>query len=541
MSASHRPAGTRQDVGISRRGVVTGAAAAAAVSTLPLQLLQAAPAEAAYLPPVRHYRSTPLPSTAVRHLANRFAYGYTPALRREMNRAGGPAAWFEHQLNPAGIDDSAAAAFTSWFPNMRGSAPSQWDTNLRTMGYAYQVSADVARWSLLRRMYSRRQVLEVMTEFWLNHLHVYSLADLTWLWRFDYDATIRRHALGRFDAMLKAAIVHPTMLTYLDGDRSTAMRTPSGAVENLNENLGRELLELHTVGREAGYTEAMVKDSARILTGWSIDRFGSWAYGYDPSTHYTGPVRVLGFEHANADRDGRAVLQQYLHYLAHHPATAQRIARKLALRFVSDSPSQSLVDDLARVFSRSGTDIKATLRALVAHPEFKGAVGSKVRTPTDDVCATFRVLGARITEPVDTTDAAKAVFYLSRSVGQTPFGWGPPDGFPQTAGAWSTPGRMMGSFHMHHTTAGHWYPRTGVRYRPHASWLPERRIRFDAFVDHLCRVLHGRPSTSRILGAASICVDIAPGEVIHRDHLLIKWRMPFLLGLLLDTPQHLTK
>ena len=541
MSASHRPAVPRQDAGITRRGVVTGAAAAAAVTALPLSVIRAAPAEAAYLPNVRPYRDTPLPSTAVRHMANRFAYGYTPGLRREMNSAGGARAWFEKQLQPASIDDTTASTFASWYPNMRGSASSQWDANLRTMGYAYQVSADIARWSMLRRIYSRRQVLEVMTEFWLNHLHVYNFADLTWLWRYDYDATIRRHALGRYDAMLQAAIVHPTMLTYLDADKSSVRRTSSGTVEKINENLGRELLELHTVGREAAYTEDMVKDSARILTGWTIDRFGSWSYGYDPDIHFTGPVKVLGFTHANGDRDGRAVLRAYLQYLAHHPATAQRIARKLAVRFVSDSPSQQLVDHLAAVFTKSGTDIKATLRALVDSAEFSDSVGAKVRTPTDDVCATFRVLGARINRPDDLQDAAKAIFYLSRTVGQTPFGWGPPDGFPQTAAAWSTPGRMMGSFHMHHTTAGHWYPRTGVTYRPHDSWLPQPRIRFDAFVDHLCRVLHGRPSTSRILGAASIAVEVAPSELVDRDSLLVKWRMPFLIGLLLDTPQHLMK
>src|SRR5690606_39213187 len=117
---------------------------------------------------------------------------------------------------------------------------------------------------------------------------------------------------------------------HLDTWTSTR-RTP-------NENHGRELLELHTVGRAAGYTEAMVRDSARILSGYTIDAGRTWRPSYDPGRHATGPVQVLGFRHANADADGRAVTEAYLRYLARHPATARRIARKLAVRFVSDRP-----------------------------------------------------------------------------------------------------------------------------------------------------------------------------------------------------------
>lgn len=202
-------------------------------------------------------------------------------------------------------------------------------------------------------------------------------------------------------------------------------------VELINENLGREQLELHTVGRATGFTEDMVKDSARILTGWTIDRLRSWAYAYEPSIHFTGPVQVLDFSRANADRDGRGVLSAYLSYLAHHPATADRIARKLAVRFVSDEPSQRLVDHLAQVFLSSGTDLKATLKALVRDPEFKGSAGRKVRAPTDDLCATVRALGATIVEPSTDNSAARAIYHISSQMGQTPFGWGRPTCSPR--------------------------------------------------------------------------------------------------------------
>lgn len=540
MSSASSSDPAQTGVPLPRRGVIAGAVAAGAVAAgAAATVATAAPAAAddlsakQYLPKPRRYHRTTAPSDAVRHMANRFAYGYTPALGREIRKAGGPEAWFAKQLNYQKIPDRKADAFDSWFPSRHKPAKWSYEQGAKGVGYVLEAVNNHGRWALLRRVYSNRHVHEVMTEFWLNHLHVFGGADLTWLYRTSYDKLIRKHALGRFDQMLQAAITHPTMLLYLDADLSTK--------EAINENLGRELLELHTVGRNAGYSEAEVKDSARILTGYHVDRFHSWKVGYQPARHYTGSVRVLGFNSPNSAADGRNVLKAYLRYLAHHPATAQRIARKLAVRFVSDTPSQGLVDDLARVFQNSGTDIKKTLRALVAHPEFKRSAGKKVRTPTEDLVATLRVLGVQIKKPKRPDDAANAIFYLSRTMGQVPFGWGPPDGFPDVAGAWSSAARMMGSFHAHYVLAGGFYPRRGVSYRRDASWLPQKRIRFDQFVDHLCRVLHGRPSTSLMLGAACIAADMKPADVVTASHPLIQFKMQRLLGILLDSPQFLTR
>lgn len=530
--------------------LLPSAAATSAVSprTSSGQALQAELAAATpYLPAVRPYRDTRFADAATRHMTSRFAYGYTPQLRREVRAAGGPQAWFEQQLRPGSIPDTTADAIASWFPTRTLSAAEHFQQANSTTGHFALTTGNHARWTLLRRTYSNRQLHEVLSEFWLNHFHVHGLADLTWLWRTDYDNVIRGHALGRFDEMLQAAIVHPCMLTYLDADLSIISRrtTGSGVVietDQVNENLGRELLELHTVGGGGTtYGEADVRSSAYILTGYRIDRFDSWADSYDPSAHFTGPVRALDFTDANTDRDGRAVLSRYLRYLAHHPATAQRIARKLAVRFVSDNPSSGLVDQLAQVFTRSGTDIKETLRALVSHPDFEASAGKKVRTPSEDLVATLRVYGVDITRPQREADAANAIYYLSKNLGQAPFGWERPDGFPDSGSAWSSAARMMGSFHIHYALAAGFYPSTGVNYRPKASWLPEQRIRFDQFVDHLCRTLHGRPSTRLILGAACIATDMRPGDIITRDHVLINYRMPRLLGILLDTPAHMTR
>jgi uncharacterized protein (DUF1800 family) len=402
--------------------------------------------------------------------------------------------------------------------------------------------ADHGRYAMLRRAYSTHQVEEVMTEFWENHLHIYGETDMSWLWRQDYNRLIRKHALGRFDQMLQDAIPHPSMMTYLAGDLSMMdRRKPGAGVPELNENLGRELLELHTVGRTGGYSEAQVTDSARILTGFFCDRFKTWDYTYEPSRHWTGQVNVMDFASPNAALDGRPVLHAYLQYLAHHPATAQRIARKLAVRFVSDTPSDTLVNDLATVFHDSGTDIKATLNALVSHPEFAQSVGTKIRTPTEDLTQTIRAFGVSINKPSTDADAANAMYFISKSAGQFPFGWGPPDGFPDNGPIWSSASRLMGAYHIHYTLAGGFWPKSGVVYRSHESWLPQPSLRFDEFVDHLCRELHGMRSTSLLLGAACIAVEQQPSDIVDADHVLVKYRMAKLLGILLDTPQHLTR
>jgi uncharacterized protein (DUF1800 family) len=540
---SRRAATAPATSGLSRRGVIAGAAAtAAAAATVTLTAGEAEASAKLYLPKTRSYSATHIPTVATRHMASRFAYGYTPKLGREITAAGGPVPWFTKQLDPDSISDATADGFDTWFETRNTAPVDSYAKAIHGSGWIADAMAGNGRWSMLRRAYSNRHVLEVMTEFWENHLHIYADADMQWLWRTDYDRLIRSHALGRFDEMLQDAIVHPSMLTYLDGDLSMIDRskTPEGASE-LNENLGRELLELHTVGRTAGYTEAQVTDSARILTGYYIDRFKTWEYSYEPDRHYTGEVTVMDFTRANTSRDGREVLQAYLQYLAHHPATAQRIARKLAVRFVSDDPSTGLVNELADVFTSSGTDITATLKALVAHPEFEQSVGMKIRTPTEDLIQTIRAFGVKISKPTSDADAANSLYNVSKGAGQVPFGWGPPDGFPDNGPIWSSASRLMGSYHIHYTFAGGFYPRSGITYRPHASWLPEKQLRFDEFVDHLCRELHGQRSTRLLLGAACIAVDQQPGDQVDADHVLVKYRMAKLLGILLDTPQHMTR
>jgi uncharacterized protein (DUF1800 family) len=308
-----------------------------------------------------------------------------------------------------------------------------------------------------------------------------------------------------------------------------------------NENLGRELLELHTVGRAAGYTETDVKNSARILTGYRVDQWKTWGVSYDPNSHWTGPVTVLGFSHANAAADGRPVTEAYLRYLAHHPSTARTIARKLAVRFVSDAPSDGLVNHLAQVYLANATAIVPVLKALVASAEFARSAGAKMRTPEEDLVATYRALGVRVGRPTAGESAANAMLWQTQSIGLRPFGWTRPDGRPDRADAWSSVSRMLNSFDVHQTMSGGWWPKKDAVYLRPVQWLPGRRVRFDRLVDHMSRKILGRPATAVLQRAASQATGYAATTVITADHPLVRWKMPRLVTVLLDSPTHFTR
>ena len=478
---------------------------------------------------------TPLPDLDGLHLGSRFSYGMTPTLTNEMAAAGGPSAWFEEQLSPAAIADPQADGFQSWWLSIDLDASTIWQREKAEIEASWVAMSNYQRWLLLRRIYSKRQVLEQLTEFFENHLHVPTHDDGVFGFRSAYGKLIRQHALGRFDEMLVAAITHPAMGTSLDNANSTK-RAP-------NENLGRELLELHTVGR-GNYSEDDVKASARILTGFRVDMWTTWRDYYDPASHWTGPVQVMDFTHANADPDGRAVAAAYLTYLARHPATAKRLMRKLAIRFVSDEPSAGLVDELTQVYLANETRIVPVLRALVAHPEFAASVGSKVRTPTDDVVATWRALDVTVDPPTVEGSAANTIVWQTTSVGAAPHDWPRPDGQPERGSAWSSASRVLASFELHYSMSGTWWPKTGLTYHPLSSWVPitgNQSIRFDDLVDHVSRRLLCRPASARVQEAARLVTGLGAGTSITLTHPLVKWDMPRLLTTLLDSPEHLTR
>jgi hypothetical protein len=475
-------------------------------------------------------------SAAARHLVGRFSYGLTPELAADVRNAGGAQRWFEQQLDPDTISDGTAESLREWWPSLSRDCTELWQRQRDDIEGGWEVMEQYQSWVLLRRMRSRRQVLEIVSELWENHFNVPVNGDAQCFWRTDYGDVVRSNALGRFEDLLQAVITHPAMLINLDNVSSTR-RHP-------NENLGRELLELHTVGR-GEYGEDDVKASARILTGWTADMWNTFRAEYLPRLHWRGPVTVMSFEHPNADADGRAVTRAYLRYLARHPATARRVARKLAVKFVSDAPSEALVDRLADVYLDHDTAIRPVLRALVTSPEFAASAGAKVRDPGEDLVATYRALGIRVTKP-ELGDArydyaARQLLWQVSSIGTVPFGWPRPDGQPIDNESWSSPSRVLASMSVHMDLAGTWWPDQGIRYRKPDQWVPRYPMRFDRLVDHLSRTLLHRPATSTLLQACCEAVDVQPYEKITRDHGVVKWNMFRLLSTFLDSPAFLTR
>jgi len=461
---------------------------------------------------------------------NRLGTGFTQRALAQLRAAGTPESWLETQLTPTSVPESAKAKeVDAWFSFLRLTAAEKYATDRAKTMAAWQYGHDLGNWSILRRVYSERSVLETMTDFWSTVLHIPVGHDRAWVYRFDYDTTIRANALGRFEDLLVACSLHPAMRVYLDNAKSVKNKP--------NENQGRELLELHSVGRSAGYTEAMVKASAVLLSGYSVDWGNTFAAKYDSAAHTTGAVQVLDFSHANAAADGQAATVAYLKHLAHHPATARRLATRLATYFVSDAPSAGLVDTLAGVYLSSGTDIKAVLRALAAHPEFLTSEGLKVRTPIDDLVATTRVLDVKVLAPAGDDSYTR---HANWTHGGPPlFSWPRPDGPPMTGRMWSSASRIFGSYGMHLNHAGGWWPK-GATYRTGASWLPAPSVRFDAFVDHLCRTFLGRAADTRLLQAACQATGARPDTVVTANHAVARWMFPRLAVALLDTPDHMT-
>jgi len=265
----------------------------------------------------------------------------------------------------------------------------------------------------------------------------------------------------------------------------------------------------------------------------------TWTGSYDPARHTTGRVTVLGFTSANTAADGRAVTVAYLRYLARHPATARRICRKLAIRFVSDNPSGALVNEMARAYLESGTAIKPVLRVMVASPEFWASRDKKVRTPYDDLIASCRSLRATALRPTKDSSFGNAVNWVHGTI--PTYQWPAPNGAPDDGLAWTSVSRMLSSFRFHLNFAGGWWPKDDVVWRKPTYWLPKRQIRLDQFVDHLSRTWLGRRSTPRLLQAVCEALAEPPGAIVTADHAVMRWKFPRLAAVLLDSPKHMSR
>lgn len=267
-------------------------------------------------------------------------------------------------------------------------------------------------------------LLARMTEFWFNHLNVFTGKGTVRPFVGHYAVNvIRANALGRFEDLLLASAHHPAMLFYLDQTQSN--------VRGLNENYARELMELHTLGVDAGYSQNDVHELARILTGWRVDLQSGEGFVFVPRLHDNGDKVLLG---RTFKADGMREGEDAIRLLARQPATARRIARRLATTFVSDTPPQALVDQLADTFLKTRGDISAVMKTLVSSPDFWRADNTLFKTPMDFACSALTAAGG----PKDRRDIALTLGFLAQA-GQPVYGWQTPDGYKTDAATWLAP------------------------------------------------------------------------------------------------------
>jgi uncharacterized protein (DUF1800 family) len=310
------------------------------------------------------------------------------------------------------------------------------------------VVTELQRATLLRAVYSERQLFEQMVNFWENHFNIFANkdADRYLLTSFDRD-TIRPFAMGRFRDLLRATAHSPAMLYYLDNWRSSVPRPyaatkdkPAGVDGGINENYARELLELHTLGVDGGYTQKDVQEVARCFTGWTIHKPNEdGLFLYRPGLHDNGEKIVLGQKifPGGGIGDGERVLD----ILASHPSTARFVATKLARRFVADDPPEAVIKRAAAVFLKTDGSIRETLRAIITAPEFFSPVAyrAKLRSPFEYVVASLRALNAE-------TDGDRPLLDIIGRMGQPLFGRVTPDGYADRAEQWLSAGAMLARF-----------------------------------------------------------------------------------------------
>ena len=371
--------------------------------------------------------------------------------------------------------------------------------------------------TLARATVSDRQLAEVLADFWLNHFNVYIAKGFDRAYFADYlERTIRGHALGRFEELLVATATSPAMLFYLDNVQSVADNSAVAAVaargmrqpqrpgqpprraaaarpgartpamdpamaeqlrarmpRGLNENYARELLELHTLGVDGGYTQQDVINVARILTGWTIDRRGDHRFQFLAQAHDRGEKVVLGrtFPAGRGEEEGRALLAM----LASHPATMHHLSAKLCARFVADVPPDGCIDDAVRAWQQSDGDIRTVVRAIVHSPDFwaMANVQSKTKTPLEFVVSAVRAVGGA-------PDATPRLAQQLQRLGQPLFNMVTPNGYPEASADWVNSGALLARMNAAVALASNRLPGVTVQLDPLVPLTTDHEALLDA-------------------------------------------------------------
>ena len=376
------------------------------------------------------------------------------------------------------------------------------------------VANELQQAKVMREIYSERQLLEVMTDFWINHFNVYQYKNQCAYYTTAYERdVIRPHAFGKFYDLLVAVAQSPAMLMYLDNWLSIGPHSQAAGKNGqsgLNENYGRELMELHTLGVDGGYTQSDVTELARVLTGWTIaqpDDGGQ--FQFDPRRHDPGSKTVVGekFYEAGSEEGLRA-----LDMLAHHPATARFISTCIAMRFVSDIPPKSLVDRMAATFQSSDGDIREVMRAMLRSPEFWSpkAYATKLKTPLEFVVSTVRATGANVVAP-------DALVQNLVAMGMQPYGMAVPTGYSMKAETWDNEGALLARINF--STALTQGKLPGIQFDP-ATLLTIGILR--NLDEPRTRAMLAEKHTGLDVALALTEDTILPGELLPKDEAVVR-------------------
>ncbi|MEO7108599.1 MAG: DUF1800 domain-containing protein [Rhodoferax sp.] len=289
-------------------------------------------------------------------------------------------------------------------------------------------------------------LLARMTEFWFNHLNVFSGKGAVRPFTGHYVVNVaRRHALGKFEDLLLASARHPAMLLYLDQAQSVAdgTRGPQGKARGLNENYARELMELHTLGVNGGYSQTDVRELARVLTGWTVSRDDPSGFRFAQRLHDHGEKHVLGQRFPTTpQRSGEPEGEDAIRMLARHPSTAKRVSLRLAQFFIADQPSAELVQRISHTFTATQGDLRAVMRTILESPEFWQADNRLFKTPMDYACSALTATQGAAQEQVGSEPYRRNIVltlgFLSNA-GQPLHGWQTPDGYKVDAATWLVP------------------------------------------------------------------------------------------------------
>ncbi len=422
-------------------------------------------------PAARTVSAAPADDAAITHLLNRLTYGPRPG-DVERVRTVGIEKWIDLQLTPSRIDNAALDARLARLqtltldaetiqrdysgpamverrqrrrenpdaepndPDMRRGPASEAQRRNR------QVVADIEEAKLLRAVYSDRQLEEVLVDFWFNHFNVFAGKGATrnYVGEYERDA-IRPHVLGKFRDLLGATAQSPAMLFYLDiwlssGDGARGAQGAAKRATGVNENYARELLELHTLGVDGGYSQQDIVNVARAFTGWTMQPRQGTGFKFVAARHDRGEKIVLG--HTIKAGGGVSDGERVLDIVAAHPSTARRIAAKLATRFVSDTPSVQLIDRIAARFTATNGDLREVMRTALASPEFRSpdVYRAKVKTPLEFVASALRATGADVRSAVP---LARTL----RDMGMPLYFCQPPTGYDEASATWVSAGALV--------------------------------------------------------------------------------------------------